>query len=213
MSLKRIASILLVILSVVALSSCGKNEDPGEYEGPEGFVKDQDYSYKGDGFSGFPSLKSFEAGTDDGSSFTYDDLVSRDMTLINIWATWCGPCVNEMPELAQFAVLLPGNIGFYTLCVDGYEDTGSMASILGKAGYKGKTIISGTGDIGNLVDSAMYVPTTVFVDSSGQIAGSVVGSPRENLAGYYLAALNKALESSGMSRITLPGVEEADTDE
>ena len=73
--------------------------------------------------------------------------------------------------------------------------------------------ISGTGDIGNLVGSALYVPTTVFADSSGRICCSLVGSPRENLAGYYLAALNDALESAGHGRISLPGVIEAETDE
>ncbi|MBR4928522.1 MAG: TlpA family protein disulfide reductase [Oscillospiraceae bacterium] len=211
MLIKRIVSFLTVLIAVLILCSCGKNGDSSKYEGPEGFVSDRDYSYRGDGFGGFPSLESFTAGTDDGGTFTSGDLASRDMTLINIWATWCGPCLNEMPELAEFAELLPDSIGFYTLCVDGYEDTDNMASILSKAGYSGKTIISGTGDIGNLVDSAMYVPTTVFVDSSGQIAGSVVGSPRENLAGCYLAALNDALENTGLQRISLPGVTEAES--
>ncbi len=208
MTQKRILIVLLAMITAISLSSCG-GKDSDVQDEIIGFISDQDYRYTGNGYGDFPSLDSFTAVTDDGSSFSPDDLASRDMTLINIWATWCGPCLSELPELSEFAQLLPGNIGFVTICVDGYEDTDNMGSLLKKAGYKGRTIISGSGDIGNLVASALYVPTTVFVDSKGQIAGSLVGSPRENLPGNYLAALNKVLEASGLQRISLPGVEEA----
>ena len=213
MPLKRIISILLIAATALVLCSCGKNVTDGGSEDTAGFVKDQDYVYRGDGFGGFPSLESFTARTDDGGTFAPDDLASSDMTVINIWATWCGPCLRELPDLAVFEQLLPDNIGFITLCVDGSDDKENTSSILSKAGYTGMTIVSGTGDIGNLAESALYVPTTVFVDSAGQIAGSLVGSPRENLCGYYLAVLNDALEASGQQRISLPGVEEADIHE
>ena len=208
MTQKRIIYILLAVITALSLCSCG-NKGSEVQDEVVGFISDQDYRYSGNGYGGFPSLETFTAITDDEGSFSADDLASRDMTLINIWATWCGPCLRELPELSEFAQLLPESIGFVTICVDGYEDTDNMESILKKAGYKGITVISGSGDIGNLVASALYVPTTVFVDSKGQIAGSLVGSPRDNLSGNYLAALNRVLEASGLQRISLPGVEEA----
>ena len=30
-----------------------------------------------------------------------------DLTMVNIWATWCGYCVREMPELAKLKDMLP----------------------------------------------------------------------------------------------------------
>lgn len=213
MSHKRIVSLFMIMITAFVLCSCGRSKDAEEPEQAAGFIKDKDYSYSGNGYGGFPALESFTAGTDGNGSFSSDDLASRDLTVINIWATWCGPCLRELPELSRFAKLLPDNIEFVTLCVDGYEDIDGMASILSEAGYEGRTIISGTGDMGNLVVSAMYVPTTVFVDSSGRIAGAAVGSPRENIPGNYLAALNNALENIGLQRISLPGVEEAVSDE
>ncbi|MCC0629523.1 MULTISPECIES: TlpA disulfide reductase family protein [unclassified Clostridioides] len=35
----------------------------------------------------------------DGNKVTKDMFSSKELTLINVWTTWCGPCVGEMPEL------------------------------------------------------------------------------------------------------------------
>ncbi len=215
MSVRRTVSILLIITAVIALCTMYSCRGNGTEDGSglqEGFIPDQDFRYSGNGRGGFPSLESFTAGTLEGGSFTADDLSSKDITIINIWATWCGPCLNEMPGLAAFSELLPDSVGFLTLCADGPDDPGKTADILKKAGYTGMTVISGTGDIGNLVSSVLYLPTTVFVDSSGRIADSLVGSPNRNIAGYYLAYLNRALMSCGLERISLPGVEEENID-
>lgn len=215
MSMRRTVSVLLIIMAVIALCticSCRGGGTDEEDSTREGFIKDQDFSYLGNGRGGFPSLESFTAGTLGGGSFSFDDISGKDITIINIWATWCGPCLNEMPELSAFSELLPGSVGFITLCTDGPDDPEKAASVLSKAGYTGQTIISGSGDIGNLAASVLYLPTTVFVDGSGKVVDSLVGSPNRNLSGYYLAYLNRALESSGLERISLPGVEEEKID-
>lgn len=202
MPIKRIISVLIIIIMASALCSCGKSKEPSS------FVPDPDYKYTGDGTGDFPDLYSFEATTLDGGSFSPKDFASKDITVINMWATWCGPCRNELPELAEFAAKLPDNVGFVTFCDDGSEDPAKAESLLEKAGYKGKTVIAGTGDIGNLMSSLMYVPTTVFVDSSGKILEAIIGSPNENLPGYYLASVNICLEETGHERIEIPGITE-----
>lgn len=38
---------------------------------------------------------------------TFHSLVSNDeLVFINVWATWCKPCIEELPELQQFATEL-----------------------------------------------------------------------------------------------------------
>ena len=205
---RRLLALLAVLLIAAMLCSCGKSvsAEPDESEA-EAYIKDPDYEYKGNGLGGFPSLSSFLAKTLDGGSFSPDDLKAKDITIVNVWATWCGPCLNELPDLAAFSRMLPDNIGFITMCADGTDDRNNTRSILEKAGYEGETIVSGTGDIGNLLASCMYVPTTVFVDGSGSVLNSLVGSPYENLAGYYLGYLNDALSAAGCDPVDLPGVE------
>ena len=65
-----------------------------------------------------PNLNGFTARTLDGGSFTEADLAGADVTVINIWSTTCGPCIREMPEIAEFASGLPENIRVMTWCLD-----------------------------------------------------------------------------------------------
>ncbi|HET8726563.1 MAG TPA: TlpA disulfide reductase family protein, partial [Alphaproteobacteria bacterium] len=43
-----------------------------------------------------------------GNSLTFDDLRGR-VVLVNLWATWCAPCVEEMPSLDRLQARLGGD--------------------------------------------------------------------------------------------------------
>lgn len=65
------------------------------------------------------SMKSFTAATLDGGSFTQEDIAAKGVTVVNYWAMICGPCVEEMPDLAAFEKALPDNVRLVTVCFDG----------------------------------------------------------------------------------------------
>ena len=67
-------------------------------------------------------LTSFEAEALDGSAYTQDDLAQKDVTVMNFWSTMCGPCIEEMPDIAAFAKTLPENVEMLTVCLDGGEN-------------------------------------------------------------------------------------------
>jgi len=47
------------------------------------------------------------------------DLAAQDgPVLINLWATWCAPCVKEMPQLDTLAGELEGEVGVITISQD-----------------------------------------------------------------------------------------------
>ena len=52
---------------------------------------------KKDGFG------AFESETLDGEKVTEEIFQQADLTMVNIWATFCGPCIQEMPDLAQLS--------------------------------------------------------------------------------------------------------------
>ena len=144
---------------------------------------------------GFSNLDSFSGNTLDGGAFTSENLKGYDLTVINIWGTFCPPCRAEMPELAAFANSLPSRIQFITICTDASGNTGSAKKILSDAGFNGVTLVSGDDQLVKLVNKIQYVPTTLFYDSNGICVGEeIIGSP-QNLRETYTTYINNILSA------------------
>ncbi|MBQ4361806.1 MAG: TlpA family protein disulfide reductase [Lachnospiraceae bacterium] len=147
--------------------------------------------------SSWPALKSFSAKTLDGETLTEKDLAGRDLTVINIWQTTCGPCIDEMPELAKLAASLPERVSLITWCLDAPGSEETVADILKDAGYESATIISGSGDLEKICHTLMYTPTTLAYDGSGAVIGEpLIGSP-QNAEEAYTDFINQALKAAG----------------
>ena len=116
----------------------------------------------------------------DGNEVTESILKDKDVTMINIWGTFCPPCIEEMPELAKLSDSLPENaqiIGI--LCDVSLDDTSALQdaqSIVSKAGTNYPCLLLND-SLMDYLSQFMYVPTTIFVDSEGnQIGEPVVGA-------------------------------------
>ena len=149
------------------------------------------------------SLASFTATTLSGEAFSQENLAEKDLTVVNFWATFCSPCISEMPDLAAFEEALPDHVALITVCLDGGGDLDAVQSILTKAGYNGVTLVSGDGDLGSLANQIIYVPTTVLVDSEGNLVGEPIIGGQKDLTATYLDAVNSALSSAGKAEISL----------
>ena len=70
--------------------------------------------------SGYPlapsAIRNAEFELIDGGTFRLADQQGK-VTLINLWATWCGPCRNEMPELVKLEEKYK-NQGFQVIGLD-----------------------------------------------------------------------------------------------
>ncbi|MCI8994033.1 MAG: TlpA family protein disulfide reductase [Eubacterium sp.] len=149
------------------------------------------------------SLKSFSATALDGSTFTQEDIMAKDMTIINFWSLTCGPCIEEMPDLAAFAKVLPDNVQVITVCLDGARDEEYTENLLSETEYEGVTLLSGDGDFMSVVDNIQYTPTTVIVDAKGNLVGDAIIGRQKDLSETFLAAVNTALEDAGKEEISL----------
>ena len=189
-------ALLLALCMLLALAGCGK--DAGQTAVPA--ASGEETSGQKSSEYDFPDVRFFDATLLDGSAVTADDLFDgKDVTVINCWATWCPPCLDEMDELADFEKTLPDNVQLVTYCVDGAQHTDECAQILEDAGFEGTTMISATGDFTTLIEQMQYVPTTIFVDSVGrQTCDSLIGSP-SNLAEAYTERIDAALKAAGKS--------------
>ena len=45
----------------------------------------------------------FEASTIDGEAWNSDKFTNSKLTMINVWGTYCNPCLSEMPDLGEIA--------------------------------------------------------------------------------------------------------------
>jgi len=172
--MKKTVSLLLIAVIILSLCSC-KNPSDSISNGK------------------FPNLNSFDAKTIDGMTFNEYSFAGYDLTVVNIWGTYCSPCREEMPQLAAFANSLPSNIQFITICVDASGNTQTAKQILANAGYKGVTLVSGSGDYKRLLNKIQYIPTTVFIDSQGNCVGEEIIGGQSDFSAVYTQRINEIL--------------------
>lgn len=149
------------------------------------------------------SYSSFTANTLDGGTFTQDGIKSKDLTIINYWGMFCGPCRSEMPELAAYAKALPDNVQLITICIDALNDLEGTEEFLNSCGYEGVTLVSGDESIASVVNQVQSFPTTVFVNSKGEVTGETIIGTQPDLAAAFTAAANKVLKAEGKAEISL----------
>lgn len=129
-----------------------------------------------------PGILSSFTGTDlDGNDVDQGILEGYDLIMINIWATFCGPCLREMPDLSELAaeyeakgVRIVGLVAD-TLKTDGSLDGGQLETARAIVESTGANYLHllPTGDLADIAAQAYYVPTTFFVDGDGRQVGSV----------------------------------------
>lgn len=146
-------------------------------------------------------LKTFEAEMLGGGIFTQENLAEKDVTVLNFWSLTCGPCISEMPALAEFEKAVPDNVQVLTVCLDGRRDTERAEEILQEAGFEGGTLISGNGDFLEIAGTIQYTPTTLIVDRDGNVVGDAIIGGQEDLKETFTEAVNQALKKMGKAEI------------
>ena len=140
-------------------------------------------------------LPSFSTTDMEGNTVTQDIFADYDLTVVNIWTTWCIYCINEMPALAQFKTMLPENVNFITLCEEASTEMELAEQILQASGANFQTLVANQDMIDQYLYNVYSIPTTLFLDSNGlPVRSPVVGVPSlENPADAYYGLMQGAL--------------------
>ena len=93
--------------------------------------------------------------------------------LLNLWATWCGPCVNELPSLARLSRFAPG---VKVIAVDVGKDKPADAAAFLKAHDAGALGTYADTDVSFIRSFQAYgLPVTVLIDPTGKIVAKAEG--------------------------------------
>ena len=122
----------------------------------------------------------FETTGVDGKTYTQDIFSKYDLTMVNIFTTWCSPCVNEIPDLEKlYQEMKDKGVGVVgvtldTVGSDGKQDEEAVkkAQVLQektKASYP--FLIPDSGRMNGRLNGISAFPETFFVDKNGNIVG------------------------------------------
>lgn len=118
----------------------------------------------------------FTAKTIDGTTVTNEIFAEKKITLVNIWGTFCPPCIAEMPELGEMARSLPADAQIIGLVCDASGNSVQIQraqEITRRAGADFVNIVPDAQLI-KFMEGVEAVPTTIFVNSKGEVVGKAI---------------------------------------
>ena len=121
----------------------------------------------------------------DSGTQTLPTIIASKPSVINLWASWCGPCKQEMPYFAKLQKQYP-QVEF--VFVNQAEKPAAIQRYLAQQSFQIKGIWLDTqGQLGPAVGSN-GLPTTLFVDAKGNLVNAHFGTLNE-------AALDAAIQN------------------
>ncbi|MEO8447518.1 MAG: TlpA disulfide reductase family protein [bacterium] len=132
--------------------------------------------------------------TEDGKKMSLADLKGK-VVLVNLWATWCGPCIKEMPDLSKISnELKDKDFRLLGMNVFQQENSKKVEDFL-KTNPVTYTILDGNTEVVDALGEASggnieAVPTTFIIDKEGKIAETIVGGRSKEA---FLTIINKYL--------------------
>jgi cytochrome c biogenesis protein CcmG/thiol:disulfide interchange protein DsbE len=125
------------------------------------------------------------------------DLASQrgKVVVLNFWATWCPPCVSEMPSLERlYRTLSPEGLSVVTVSTD--EGQAELRRFVSQGGLTLPVLLDPGGRVAEGAYRTTGYPETFLLDRQGRILRHVVG-PAEWDSPETLAQLRRLLAAAG----------------
>lgn len=139
-------------------------------------------------WKGDPELD-FEAQLTDGRNFKLSDQAGK-VVLLNFWATWCGPCVGEMPSLEKLYSAYSTNEDVEIIAINCAESSNTVKNFISKQNYHFPVVCDPKGEISSAygIDA---IPCTIVFGRDGTILNAYSGALPYNV---FEQLLSQALE-------------------
>lgn len=208
--MKKMKYLLLTLVLMLMLAACGSKEENNDSELVE-MTGESTEDTSEDSMDKAPGEESdegasaenaepvklfgtFTSKTLEGEEVTDEIFAQADLTMVNIWGTFCGPCIAEMPDLGDISREYADK-GFQIVGIlcDVMEPGDETAlEIVGETKADYTHLIASDDLTMNVLQYVSSVPTTAFIDKEGNVVGEVYAGSRsktewELIINQYLA--------------------------
>lgn len=170
--------ILAALLFSVILTACGKTNQSEANDADNSNQSQSEEENKDDSQKIFGEFSTWNL---EGEVVTQEIFEQKSLTMVNIWGTFCGPCISEMPGIGELNREY-GNRDFQVvgmLC-DVYEAGDETAlQIVNETQADYQHLIVSQDLAHGILSQVTSVPLTVFLDSEGNMVGEVYMGARD----------------------------------
>lgn len=201
--MKRAITLFLTLVMVLSLAACGNKPENDSVSASDDTSRSQPPETDKTEFEPVP-LGDFSAQDFDGNTVTKDIFADHDLTMVNLWTTTCGYCIEEMPVLNDLRKEFQDKgvrFNIISVCMD----IGSTEEINDANLKKAKEIIEKAGvEYPNLIPDSVLLegrlngiqtfPESFFVDSEGNVVSEpYVGAMPKN---HWRVTMNNEIEKN-----------------
>lgn len=171
--------ILLGVLPAMLFWGCaGKNT----VQNPEAETQKEENAASEKEENATSEAVAFEGQDLEGNTVSQEICTQSKLTMINVWATYCNPCLNEMPELGELVQEYDTAdfqlIGIVSDVLEGQDEDALAyaADLVEETGADYPHLLLNESLYGGLLAEVSAVPTTFFLNENGEVLDVVVGA-------------------------------------
>ncbi|MGZ8287636.1 MAG: TlpA family protein disulfide reductase [Telluria sp.] len=148
--------------------------------------------------SGAPAMMEMQHGksvpavsltTLEGATVVLPELTRGRPAVLNLWATWCPPCIREMPVLAAAQ---RRDMGISFVFTNQGESAATVAAFLRERGLKLDNVLLDPSSATAKAVGSSGMPTTLFFDASGQLVDAHLGAVSDASLAEKLAKIRNS---------------------
>ena len=166
------ALLLIIVGALVGYTYLSRGESA-----PQLSENDGEAAVEGEDESAPQPAPDFTVYDSEGNEITLSALMDGKPTVLNFWASWCGPCRSEMPHIQDAYERLGGEVSFVMInMTDGQRETQESAEeYMAESGWTFPIYFDSDYDAA-MTYGAYSLPQTYFIDAEGRLIAAARGS-------------------------------------
>jgi len=118
----------------------------------------------------YTRVPTFRAVDLDGERFTLDDLLGKGPIVVDFWATWCKPCIKELPYVQRIHDdLAESGVQVLAVTIDSPKSQSQVRKFIKSRKFTFRVVMDGEQDVFRKLQGKGTVPYVVVLDAEGNL--------------------------------------------